>query len=110
MILVVICVTTTQSLFKWRMGQNRQSANFIGKIKLYFSDFWLMLAVGLIVLKFVFWSLAIRDLSLGYCAMFVSLTNLTILFSGRFFFKEKITRNKIVALVLILSGVTLINL
>lgn len=92
------------------MRRETPRVGLIAKIKFYTSDFWLILAIVFVLLKFVFWSLAIKDLPLGYCAIFVSLTNVTILLSGKIFFKETITKNKILALVFILSGVFLINL
>lgn len=109
--LIIICVTYTQCIFKWRMVklQTDQSKDFASRINIYISDFWLLTALLSISLKFFFLALSLNYFDVGYVAMFLSLTNVSILIASRIFFNEEVGFNKIVALLAIIIGVILVS-
>lgn len=92
------------------MTQNNQVNGVINKILFFASDLWLLFGVVLIGVRFMFLTLALKELPLGYSTMFISLTNVSILIVGKLLFKEELSRNKLIALFFILTGVVLINL
>lgn len=89
--------------------QTDQSKDFASRINIYISDFWLLTALLSISLKFFFLALSLNYFDVGYVAMFLSLTNVSILIASRIFFNEEVGFNKIVALLAIIIGVILVS-
>jgi multidrug transporter EmrE-like cation transporter len=99
-----------QLVIKARAAVHSAQAGARGKLDylaLMFSDVWVLSALAAAVLAAICWMLAIQRLELGYAYPFIALSFVLVPVGATAFFGEPLPKAQLIALVLIVAGVTL---
>ena len=103
------CVATIICYFIFRK-KDPGSEGFTGDIR---KTNWAPFAMGAVIVGLEFgWIMAYKagwQVSMGYIIV-TSVVSTALLFVGRILYKEKITRNKVIGILLCLAGLIIINL
>jgi multidrug transporter EmrE-like cation transporter len=108
----VILVVTGQMITKWRIeklsSSFEQGISQFERIKLYITDPYIVSAYGLALLSSVSWMMVVErfDISIAY-PIYIALSMGIVILGGVFLFREPLEAGRIVALVVILIGVSI---
>jgi multidrug transporter EmrE-like cation transporter len=99
-----------QLVIKARVLVHNPQAGARGKVHylaLMFTDLWVLSALAAAVAAAIFWMLAIQRLEIGYAYPFIALSFVLVPVGSMLLFGESLPKLQWLALVLIITGVTL---
>lgn len=108
----VLLVVTGQMITKWRIekisSSLEQTLTQFERIKLYITDPYIVSAYGLALLSSVSWMMVVErfDISIAY-PIYIALSMGIVILGGIFLFKEPLELGRVVALIVILIGVSI---
>ena len=74
------------------------------------SNFWVIFGLALYVFSTLLWMMILSKTPLSFCYPFISLSYVFVIIASRIFFRERIDYFKVLAIVLIVSGVVLLSM
>lgn len=109
---IALLVTYSQIIVKWRTGSgvtlDAQNARIWGRLLAYLVDPVILSAYAAALLASFAWLFVVTKLSLTVAfPVYIGVTFSMVVFGGWFFLSEPITTTKIVAILLIFSGIVL---
>jgi drug/metabolite transporter (DMT)-like permease len=75
-----------------------------------FSNIWVLTGLGLYIFSTLLWMMILTRTPLSFCYPFISLSYVFVIIASRIIFREMIDAFKILAIVLIVSGVVLLSM
>ncbi|OTG67645.1 EamA family transporter [Acinetobacter silvestris] len=108
--LLTICIDTFGQLaFKAAASENTEHDGWAHWRKMA-SRPWLWLGICCYIFEFVVWLAFLSLVPLSDGVMLGSINIVVIMLAGRLFFKEKLTKNRLIGVVLITLGVTIVGI
>lgn len=74
------------------------------------TNFWVIFGLLLYIFSTLLWMMILTKTPLSFCYPFISLSYVFVIIASRIFFRERIDYFKILAIVLIVSGVVLLSM
>ena len=108
-LLTILIDTVGQLAFKAAASENTQHDGF-AHWKAMLVRPWIWIGISSYIIEFVTWLVFLSLVPLSDGVMLGSINIVVILIAGRLFFNEKLTRNRLIGVVLITLGVTVVGL
>lgn len=108
-LVTIIIDTVGQLAFKAAASENTEHDG-LAHWKAMFARPWIWLGIASYIIEFVTWLVFLSLVPLSDGVMLGSINIVVILLAGRLFFNEKLTRNRLIGVILITLGVTVVGL
>ena len=74
------------------------------------TNIWVLLGLGLYIFSTLIWMMILTKTPLSFCYPFISLSYVFVIIASQIIFKERVDVYKIIAIVLIVSGVVMLSM
>lgn len=108
-LVTIIIDTVGQLAFKAAASENTEHDG-LAHWKAMLTRPWIWLGIASYIIEFVTWLVFLSLVPLSDGVMLGSINIVVILLAGRLFFNEKLTRNRLIGVILITLGVTVVGL
>lgn len=83
---------------------------FVKNIAKVGTNIWVISGLALYVFSTLLWMMILTKTPLSFCYPFISLSYVFVIIASRIFFRERIDHFKVLAIILIISGVILLSM